>query len=88
MSCGDGTAAPSGPVYRGAGVVIWVNAEDGSIKIDHEEIKDLMPAMAMKFVVRDKTLLNGIDANDRVEFDVVEATHEGYVITALKKSGS
>jgi Cu/Ag efflux protein CusF len=88
LSCGQSsTSAPGGPVYHAAGVVVWVNADAGSIKIDHEDIKDLMPAMAMKFVVRDKALLNGINASDRVEFDVVEAT-EGYVITAIKKSGA
>jgi Cu/Ag efflux protein CusF len=80
------TAAPAGQVYHGAGTVIWVDMEAGAIKIDHEEIKDLMPAMKMKFVVRDKALLNGIKANDRVEFDVVEAV-EGYVITAIKVAG-
>jgi Cu/Ag efflux protein CusF len=81
------TAPPPGTAHHAVGIVVWVNTDAGSIKIDHEEIKDLMPAMSMKFVVRDKSLLNGIDANDRVEFDVVEAT-EGYVITAIKKSGS
>ena len=48
-SCGDKTAPPPGQAHHAAGVVIWVNADAGSIKIDHEEIKDLMPAMAMKF---------------------------------------
>jgi Cu/Ag efflux protein CusF len=86
VSCGDDKAAPPGKVHHAVGVVVVVSPETSSIKIDHEEIKDFMPAMSMKFVVRDKTLLNDVKPNDRVEFDVVEAT-EGYVITAIKKSG-
>jgi Cu/Ag efflux protein CusF len=87
-SCGgNASAPPPGKAHKATGTVVWVSTESGTVKIDHDEIKDLMPAMSMKFVVRDKALLNDINPNDRVEFDVVEAT-EGYVITAIKVAGS
>jgi Cu/Ag efflux protein CusF len=43
--------------YPGTGVVGTINRTEGWIEINHEEIKDLMPAMQMEFNVKDKTLL-------------------------------
>lgn len=76
---------PDGPVYHGVGVVVWVSADRDSVKIKHEDIEGLMPAMTMKFVVENKTLLDGIGENDNVRFSVVEDTR-GYLITELAKT--
>ncbi|MGZ8847780.1 MAG: copper-binding protein, partial [Pyrinomonadaceae bacterium] len=54
------------------------------VEIDHEEIKDLMPAMQMEFNVKDKSLLNDVKAGDRVNFTIVE-TEKGEFLTAIKK---
>ncbi|MGZ8843769.1 MAG: copper-binding protein [Pyrinomonadaceae bacterium] len=70
--------------YPGTGVVGKVNRNEGWVEIDHEEIKDLMPAMQMEFNVKDKSLLNDVKAGDRVNFTIVE-TEKGEFLTAIKK---
>src|SRR4051812_38688479 len=69
--------APSIPKdgnYEAKGTVTKINNEGGSIEINHEEIKDLMPAMQMEFFVKDKSLLKGLAVGDRVDF-VLEYKH-------------
>lgn len=70
--------------YQGIGQVKSVDPKTPSIKIDHEEIKGLMPAMQMDFRVKDKSLLNSIAAGDKIEF-TVENGVGGLLITAIKK---
>lgn len=62
-----------------------INHQEGWIEINHEEIKDLMPAMQMEFWVRDKSLLDQVKEGDRVDFTVLERT-DGEYLTELKKS--
>jgi len=71
--------------YPATGVVVQINRQEGWIEINHEEIKDLMPAMQMEFWVQDKSLLDQAKAGDRVDFTVVETT-KGEYLTELKKS--
>ena len=59
-------AAVQTTTYHGVGVVKSMDFNRPSIEIDHEDIKELMPAMTMEFYVRDKPLLNGIKVNDRI----------------------
>ena len=70
--------------YPGTGVVAKVNRNEGWVEIDHEEIKDLMPAMQMEFSVKDKSLLNDVKAGDKVNFTIVE-TEKGEFLTSIKK---
>ena len=70
--------------YQGVGVVKSLNPKLPGIKIDHEEVVGLMPAMEMEFPVTDVSLLNGLAVNDRVDFTIVDNTGE-MKITALKK---
>ena len=70
--------------YRGVGIVKGLNPKVPSIEIDHEEIKDFMPAMQMEFHVKDKSLLDGLVVNDKIEF-TVEYGVGGLKITAIKK---
>ena len=70
--------------YYGAGVVKSLNPKQLSIEIDHEDIKDLMPAMQMSFYVKDKSLLKGLKAGDRVEF-TLENGVGGLKITEIRK---
>lgn len=86
-ACGSsGPPAPEAAArsYEATGRVEWVSVEQGNIKIDHEEIVGLMPAMSMRFVVRDKNLLVGVEPQSVVDFTVVEETR-GYVITSLRR---
>jgi Cu/Ag efflux protein CusF len=70
--------------YPGTGVVVTINRKEGGIEINHEEIKDLMPAMQMEFRVRDKALLDQAAPGDRVNF-TIEETPKGEFLIELKK---
>lgn len=59
---------PANGDYPGKAKVTKINIEGGSIGLDHEEIKDVMPAMEMEFFVSDKKLLNGLKNGDPVDF--------------------
>jgi Cu/Ag efflux protein CusF len=71
--------------YAGKGTVTKINNETGSVELNHEDIKDLMPAMQMEFYVKDKTLLKGLNVGDKVDF-VVEYKHPTEIIAAIKKA--
>jgi Cu(I)/Ag(I) efflux system protein CusF len=78
-------SVPKDGNYDGKGTVTKINNEGGSIEINHEKIKDLMPAMQMEFFVKDKTLLKGLAVGDKVDF-VLEYKHPGEIIVSLKKT--
>ena len=90
----EGTPTPpsaSGPaaavqttVYHGKGLVKSINSQRPSIEVDHEDIPGLMPAMTMEFYVKDKTLLQGLKADERIEF-TIENGVGGLKITEIKK---
>ena len=73
-----------GKPYPGTGIVKIVNRKEGWVEIDHDEIKDLMPAMEMEFWIRDSSLMNGIRVDDRVAFVVME-DNKGEYLTELKR---
>ena len=67
------TAAPTSVTpkngdYNGKGVVTKIDLNLGSVGLDHEEIKDVMPAMQMEFYVTDKKMLDGLKVGDTVDF--------------------
>ena len=65
--------------YPGTGVIVTINRDEGWIEINHEEIKNLMPAMQMEFNVKDKSLLDQVKVGQRVDFTIVETTDEEYL---------
>jgi len=73
-----------GKPYFGTGVITIINRQEGWVEIKHEEIKGLMPAMTMEFLVKQNSLLNNVQVGDRVDFTVVE-TRKAEYITELKK---
>jgi Cu(I)/Ag(I) efflux system protein CusF len=73
-----------GKAYPGTGVVTIINQKEGWVEIEHEEIKDLMPAMQMEFWIRNPSLLKGIRVGDKVDFVVVE-DRVGQYLTELKR---
>ncbi|MGH9762554.1 MAG: copper-binding protein [Blastocatellia bacterium] len=78
-------SAPARPTHEGVtGVVVAVDKDQGTIQINHEEIKGYMPAMSMNFRVRKKFLLDDIKQGDRVQFTLRD-TPNGYMISQLKK---
>jgi Cu(I)/Ag(I) efflux system periplasmic protein CusF len=74
-----------GKPYPGTGVVKILNQKEGWVEIDHEEVKDLMPAMEMEFWVRDPALMKGVRVGDKVDFVVVE-DNKGQYLTELKRA--
>jgi len=70
--------------YPGTGVVAAINKPEGWIEINHEDIKDLMPAMQMEFNVKDKLLLDKVKVGDRVDFTIVE-TEKGEYLTEINR---
>jgi Cu/Ag efflux protein CusF len=70
--------------YPGTGVVTLINLKEGWVEIEHQEIKDLMPAMTMEFWVRNRSLLKRVRVGDKVDFVVVE-DRKGQFITKLDR---
>ncbi|MEK6285544.1 MAG: copper-binding protein [Acidobacteriota bacterium] len=59
--------------------------QDGArIQIDHQDIKDLMPAMNMPYAVKDRSLLDSIAPGDKIDF-WLESTSSGLVVVRLQK---
>jgi Cu/Ag efflux protein CusF len=73
-----------GKPYPGTGIVRILNRKEGWVQIEHEEIKELMPAMTMEFWVRDAALMKGVRVGDKVDFVVVEDS-KGQYLTELKR---
>ena len=78
-------AAVQTTTYHGVGVVKATKPQLPSIEIDHEDIKDLMPAMQMEFYVKDKSMLDGIKPGDRIQF-TMENGVGGLKITEIRSN--
>ncbi|HWC77329.1 MAG TPA: copper-binding protein, partial [Blastocatellia bacterium] len=77
-SCKQGASNTAiGVVHRGVGVIESIDKSIPQVQIDHEEIKDYMPAMNMPYPVKDISLLEGIQPGDRVEFALQTTTSGG-----------
>ncbi len=67
------------------GVVQQTRPEQGKVKISHEAIPALdWPSMTMYFRVKDKAILQGIAAGDKVRFELEKGT-TGLEITRMEK---
>jgi protein SCO1/2 len=69
---------------HGVGIVESFDQERATIQINHEDIKDLMPAMNMPFAVKDKALLDSVNPGDKIDF-WVEPTPAGLVVVRILK---
>jgi Cu/Ag efflux protein CusF len=70
--------------YNGTGVVKKINMEIGSVELDHEAIKDVMPKMTMEFYVADKSELKDLKIGNRVDF-VLEDKGGAERISSIKR---
>ena len=57
--------------YPGKGKITKINMEIGSVEMDHEEIKGVMPPMRMEFYVTDKKMLDGVTLGDSIDFTLL-----------------
>lgn len=71
--------------YAIRGTVTAVNRDEPSVTIDHEEIEGLMDAMTMKFPVNSLQALEGIEAGDQVQGELIKKDDQ-YVITEISES--
>ncbi|MGB7207057.1 MAG: copper-binding protein [Pyrinomonadaceae bacterium] len=71
--------------YPGKGKVTKINLEIGSVEMDHEEIKGVMPPMRMEFYVTDKKILDGVTLGDSIDFTLLykDGTEK---ISSIKKA--
>jgi len=80
----DPAAAVQTTTYHGVGIVKSTNVKLPSIEIQHQDIPGLMPAMTMEFYVKDKSLLDGVKAGDRIDF-VLENGVAGLRVVGINK---
>jgi len=71
-------------LHHGVGTVESIDVEHATVQIDHEDIKDVMPAMSMPYVVKDKALLEAVVPGDKVDF-WLESSDAGLIIVEIKK---
>jgi protein SCO1/2 len=81
---GPDETASNPNIHRGVGVIQSVDRENASVQIDHEAIKDFMPAMDMPYQVKDKSLLDGIAPGDKVDF-WLESAPSGSIVVKIHK---
>ena len=66
--------------FQGTGVVMAAVPRAGRLIVKHEEIRGFMGAMEMSFPVTPPSLLNGLNAGDRIQFTIDAARS---VITSI-----
>ena len=77
-------AAAPARTHHAVGVVKSVDAKSGTVMLSHEAIASLnWPAMTMGFDVQDRTLLDKLAVNRKVEVDFRQDGSR-YVITAVR----
>ncbi len=71
---------PAAGHFDGIGTVVTIEAGKGRVVLDHEEVEGLMASMVMSYQVTPVTLLENIQAGDKVHFTIDPATR---VITKI-----
>ena len=70
--------------HRGSGRIAALDAQAGTIELQHEAMPSLgWPAMTMEFGVADRSLLRGLKAGDRVEFELSTKATGEYVVEQI-----
>ena len=78
-SSGPATIRSSVTNYEGRGVVVRLEPDGRNLVIRHEEITNYMGAMTMPFLVRDTSLLAGIQPGNLVGFRLNISASEGWI---------
>jgi protein SCO1 len=71
-------------IYSGVGVIEEIHKDTAMIQINHEDIKDFMPAMSMPYAVKDVRLLDAFAVGDHVKFGL-QATPTGMIVVEMEK---
>lgn len=84
MDMGKKPAAGAQTAHKATGVVKKVDPKAGTVTLAHDPVKSLnWPAMTMGFQVKEKTLLDKLSVDKKVEFEFVQQGKEN-VITGVK----
>ena len=79
----DATKA-EGHAHHASGVVKSVNADKGTVNIQHGPVASLnWPAMTMAFKAKDKNLLQALKPGQKLDFEFVQQGKD-YVLTKAK----
>jgi protein SCO1/2 len=71
--------SPAAKTYDARGVIQAISDDLRSVTIKHEAISNYMGAMTMDFPVRDTNDLNGLAANDEIEFKLRVTDNDDWV---------
>ena len=61
------------------GVVRGVDAENKTLRVEHEEIPGYMPAMTMPLIVKETALLKGLQAGDSIQFALAVTEDDSWI---------
>lgn len=70
---------------KGMGVVTKIAPSGKFITLDHNDIPDIMEAMAMEYPVQSPDLLKGINLKDSVSFTLTKTPESQYMVTEIHK---
>jgi protein SCO1/2 len=73
------TAVPGQQIFQVKGVVRVLESDGKTVKIEHEEIPDYMPAMTMPFEVKEPTVLKNLEVGDAIEFKLVVTETDSWI---------
>lgn len=70
--------------YDVTGLVLSLDMENKTITIAHKDIPGFMSAMTMGFHVKDSTLLDGVQPEDSVQFELTVSEGEMWISDITK----
>jgi Cu(I)/Ag(I) efflux system protein CusF len=74
----------SGQTHKATGVVTKMDAAKSRVTIGHEPVQSMnWPAMTMAFTVNDKSMLDKMPKDSKVDFEFVQQGRN-YVVTSVK----
>jgi Cu/Ag efflux protein CusF len=80
LSCAPPDPDRGPKVYDGVGVVVHIGSDQ--VTLDHGDIPGFMEAMTMTFLVKDSSILSGVEEGMRVRFRI-EVDGSAYAVAAI-----
>ena len=70
--------------YDAVGQVVSIDLDNSTVTIAHQDIPDFMSAMTMGYQIKDTTLLQGIQPQDSVQFELTVSGDEMWISNITK----
>jgi Cu/Ag efflux protein CusF len=80
LSCAPPDQDRGPKVYEGVGVVVNIGSDQ--VTLDHGDIPGFMEAMTMTFLVKDSSILSGVEEGMRVKFRI-EVEGSAYAVAEI-----